>query len=321
MYMRTFCVLVLLWMLVLLLPSRIIALESTFGVTSDTYVKPEANEPYGYEPTLLIERNVPESWTSYVFLLFETIGLPDGSIIDDATLHMNVTEADVNGCSIQAQRQGNGWNEDATYFTLGYQNTSTIYDITYAIGTGAYQWDLTQLVKDWRSGTYSNNGVVLFSTEACRKLFASRQNADSAVRPRLVVAYHLPPTATPTSTPSPSPIPTAKPSATPTPTVTLKPSVSPTTTPRISPTPSPQISPGLFVSQTPSPTPLALGTQELPGKNGNLLNIAILLIGVGFFVTAIIAYLLWSKKIKLFKNRSTATPASEIDPLDNNDQQ
>ncbi|MBP9781885.1 DNRLRE domain-containing protein [Candidatus Woesebacteria bacterium] len=314
--MRTFFVLVLLWMLVLLLPSRIIALESTFGVTSDTYVKPAANEPYGYEPTLLIERNVPESWTSYVFLLFETIGLPDGSIIDDATLRMNVTDADVNGCSIQAQRQGSGWNEDVTYFTLGYQNTSTIYDITYAVGTGAYQWDLTQLVKDWRSGTYSNYGVVLFSTETCRKLFASRQNSDSAVRPRLVVAYHLTPTATPTSTPSPSPIPTAKPSATPTPTVTLKPSVSPTTTPRISPSPSPQLLPGLLVSQTPSPTPAALGGQEPKEKSGDLLNFVILLFGVGFFVTAIAAYLIWSKKIKLFNKGPSSTPASEIEATD-----
>lgn len=222
-------------------PEKIFALESTFFPYRDTYIKPGGGESHGFEQILLIENVKTETITyrSYVYIIFDIDSLSQKAIIDKATLSLTLLEDHTDNCSVQVQRQGDAWNEYENYFSLGYSNTGTIYDIAYIVDPGAYNWDITQLVSEWYGGKFYNYGVVMFPTDECRKLFASRQNESQGSRPKLTVSYHLPPspmpTPTPTSTPTPSPTP--RPSPTPTGEATPSPTISPTLTPTPTPTP------------------------------------------------------------------------------------
>jgi uncharacterized repeat protein (TIGR01451 family) len=68
-----------------------------------------------------------------------------------------------------------------------------------------YSWDVTNLVQDWLSGAFPNNGVIVEAAEKLNQSFAFGcvAGAYPHKRPRLVVEYDLPtPTPTPTATPT-----------------------------------------------------------------------------------------------------------------------
>ena len=60
------------------------------------------------------------------------------------------------------------------------------------------QWDLTDMVKDWRSGTLQNNGIVVKDTQENASLlystqfFTIHQVPNQTYYPRLVVTYLSP---------------------------------------------------------------------------------------------------------------------------------
>jgi hypothetical protein len=215
------------------------ALETTLNPVRDTYVIPEGSSiSHGFEPTLLIENGIDNgvSYRSYAFLIFEVESLAEAAIIDQATLSLTLTQDISDTCSVQVQRQNEPWNENENYFSLGYVNTGTIYDIAYIVEPKEYTWDITQLAKKWKSREFANNGVVMFATDECKKYFASRDNENSSLRPKLTISYHLPPTPTPTPTPTVTPRPTKRPSPTLTPALTASPTEMPTPTPTLPPT-------------------------------------------------------------------------------------
>ncbi len=253
-------------------PKKISALELTFFPLRDTYIKPGGGESHGFEDVLLIENVKTETITyrSYVYIIFDLNSLPQNAIIDKATLSLVLLENHTDNCSVQVQRQGDAWNEYENYFSLGYSNTGIIYDIAYIVDQRSYNWDVTQLVSEWHSEKFHNYGVVMFATDECRKLFASRQNGDTNSHPKLIVSYHLPPTPLPTPTPEPSPTPSPSPRA------TIKPTPSPL--PDITPTPKP----------TPSPTLRPEGILADKGKTLALLLVVMVIGAVSFFA--------WKKK-------------------------
>lgn len=253
----------------LFLASPVCATETTLFPVRDTYVT-SSNVSHGFEQTLLIEngKDGDFSYRTYVFVIFNIKSLPEDSIVDKAELSFVLTE-DVSGsCSVQVQRQGEPWNENENFFSLGYTNTGKIYDITFIVGKDNYSWDITELVKNWKDEEYENNGVVMFASDECKKLFGSKDNSDESLRPKLKITYHLPPT------PTPSP----KPTVTPSPKPTLKPSV----TPLISPTEIP------IPTETPTFTPTPI-PGFFSGKNKILIPIFAVFIGLiligssGFF--------------------------------------
>jgi len=210
------------------------ALETTLNPVRDTYVHPEAGSiSHGFEPTLLIENGIDNgvSYRSYVFIIFEVESLAEAAIIDQATLSLTLTQDVSDTCSVQVQRQNEPWNENENYFSLGYVNTGTIYDIAYIVEPKEYTWDITQLAKKWKSREFANNGVVMFASDECKKYFASKDHENSSLRPKLIISYHLLPTPTPTLTPTVTPRPTSRLSPTPTLTPTAGPTEMPTPTP------------------------------------------------------------------------------------------
>ncbi len=260
------------------LPKEIFALETTLFPLRDTYIKPGGGENHGFESILLIENVRTETITyrSYVYIIFGLDSLPQNAIIDQATLSLTLVENHTDNCSVQVQRQGDAWNEYENYFSLGYSNTGTIYDIAYIVDPKAYNWEVTQLVSEWHSGKFQNYGVVMFATDECRKLFASRQHENQGSQPKVIVSYHLPP----------SPTPSPKPTATPTPLPT--PSPRPTPTIKITPSPLPTITPSLTI--TPTPTPL---TRGVLGGEKRVASLLLITAGAG-----VACYFIWKKKFK-----------------------
>ena len=63
-----------------------------------------------------------------------------------------------------------------------YASTRIVDDDT----AKAVEWDVTDLVRDWLGGTHPNQGFFLRSLGGTFK-FRSREHADEAVRPQLVV--------------------------------------------------------------------------------------------------------------------------------------
>ncbi|MEU8040369.1 family 16 glycosylhydrolase [Streptosporangium sp. NPDC049078] len=98
-------------------------------------------------------------------------------------------------------------------------------DSSSAVTKGYNAWDVSSAV--------TGNGAVTFavrqSTRNTRTYWASADNSNAAIRPRLVVTYTTGGTATPTPTAKPTATPTVKPTVTPTATAT--PTVKPTATP------------------------------------------------------------------------------------------
>jgi hypothetical protein len=126
------------------------------------------------------------------------------------------------------------------------------------------RFDVTQALSDWTAGRQANHGLVVkggIGSGGVNYDFASSENADPAIRPRLVFTYAIslaPPTPTPTSSPTRTPTPTTGPS--PTPTATRTPTATPTRTPTAGPTSTPTTTPSPTWTATPAPTPTATPT-------------------------------------------------------------
>ncbi|MGQ9493171.1 MAG: DNRLRE domain-containing protein [Anaerolineae bacterium] len=105
-----------------------------------------------------------------------------------------------------------------------------------------YSFDLTALVQSWVNGSVANNGVLLRATNSTHIFyFASAQNENTSLHPKLVITYRHPNGITPTATATgSSPVPTPTPTLTPTLMHTL--TWTPTSTSTLTPSPSPTFS-------------------------------------------------------------------------------
>ena len=118
-----------------------------------------------------------------------------------------------------------------------------------------YLWPLTQVVQGWVDGSLANNGVLLRGTSsilADTVYFATTEEANSSIRPNLVVYYMRgsgAPTATATATP------TSAPAASPTATASATRSTTPTATSTVTPTGTRTATPAATASATRTATP------------------------------------------------------------------
>jgi hypothetical protein len=126
-----------------------------------------------------------------------------------------------------------------------------------------YEFPMTDLVRDWYTGSLPNYGVSLHAlsqsvTDTQTVWFDSADdvNFDGSLehRPKLVILLVPPPTPTPTATPTSTDTPTATPTATNTPTATA------TATPTDTATPTPTATPTSTDTPTATPTDTATPT-------------------------------------------------------------
>lgn len=160
--------------------------------------------------------------------------LPSGARVVGAKLYVFAYWASHNDAStdIEAYRVNRHWEEgtatwNSPWTTPGCDKIPEDRELMPAAtarvgnvgGTGLWvEWDITQLVQEWVSGSVANEGVILIAPYQYHRhlYFRSSDVGDTARRPKVEVRYYDPP-------PTPTPTHTATPTNTPTPTVTLTP--------------------------------------------------------------------------------------------------
>ncbi|MGQ9493537.1 MAG: DNRLRE domain-containing protein [Anaerolineae bacterium] len=160
--------------------------------------------------------------------------LPSGAQVVGAKLYLFAYWASNNDAStdIEAYRVNRHWEEgtatwNSPWTTPGCDKIPEDRELMPAAtarvgnvgGTGLWvEWDITQLVQEWASGSVANEGVILIAPYQYHRhlYFRSSDVGDKAHRPKVEVRYYDP-------LPTPTPTHTATPTNTPTPTVTLTP--------------------------------------------------------------------------------------------------
>ncbi len=137
---------------------------------------------------------------------FDLSGLPSGNVKDAKVwLYRDDGHAST-GATVGLYRMTQSWTEGtgsansganwATYdgtnswTTNGGDFDSTSHDTkTIAAGTDAwYFWNVSDLIQEWKDGTYSNYGMIFVSNDGSEyQQFASSDNTDTSIHPKLVV--------------------------------------------------------------------------------------------------------------------------------------
>jgi hypothetical protein len=216
------------------------ALAETIDLTpvADSFVNdvyPEQNQ--GSAHSLITSHNSAFRWS---LIRFDLGSLPSGAIIDSATFKAYLYESsgDASVPLMTARITGN-WTESEVKWTNRpmFDESTGVTANTYT-ASGYKSWEITNFVKNWLAGDFSNYGVALgYGGGNFARSFRSREYASN--KPILSITYRLPePTPTPSPTPTLTPTPTPKPKATPTPTPTPEEEITPT--PEETPTPTPE---------------------------------------------------------------------------------
>ena len=219
--------------------------SAVFEATKDTY----ANEAYpdkvngGYNHVILSNKYT----TRLGYLLFENVNIPEGAILDSATLKFYVYEqhyadtAKLNVGLVTGDWEENSltWNNKPTINqTLALEAEISITD------SGWKEISFTNLVNKWLDGTVENKGIFLYpygflyaSPETEYAItFKSKESGENI--PKLEIVYRFEPSPSPSPELSPSPSPEAEPTEEPEEVISEE---SPSPTPEESPSPSPEV--------------------------------------------------------------------------------
>ena len=192
---------------------------------TDTYININSNN-YSTAPTV-----ATYTWPDYqpanaILMKFDLSKLPAGAVIQSAKLRLSLVEADQKGTptyNISAHKIIGGNPDLAT--ATGYMRAASAAwtasnccysgiplaqgNITPAYTTvavdktlGVKTWNITTMVQEWMANPGSNFGLLLNSDATLRqnryRYFASMENPDAALRPKLEVTFSGGTTTTPT---------------------------------------------------------------------------------------------------------------------------
>ncbi|MEA2513281.1 MAG: acid phosphatase type 7, partial [Thermomicrobiales bacterium] len=170
------------------------AAERLFAPVADARVtSTRADAPRGLGRVLRVDADPLEE----SYLRFEVVGL--GGAASSASLRLWVTDGTADGPAVGTA--GNDWAEASVTWINRPAPTGDPVDDKGALAAGTWvAYDVTPFVKG--DGTFT---FRLTTTTSNGASFASREDADPAHRPQLVVASAIPnPTATPTRPPAPA---------------------------------------------------------------------------------------------------------------------
>lgn len=169
-------------------------------VSADTYIASgRPNDNFGGD-ALFLGYNLAggSNYAAQRMLLrFDTdSALPDGAIINSAALriHLNFSSPSPDAAmGTVLRRLASPWGEHTV--TWNTQPAWTDVDDTVFVGSDLtwYEWDMTELVENWTTAVYPNNGVEIIGDETIQqreRAFYSRETTTS-LYPILVVDYFL----------------------------------------------------------------------------------------------------------------------------------
>ena len=193
----------------------------TLNSVGDAYLNGSASTTkYGADTVMLLQANKNSSSRKNMLLKFDLSTIPSGLTINSATLKLYINSSsnlssrspldasiyplkinwDESTVSYDTYSGSSTWSSGgARSSSKDYQNVTSDTlpspgNSTYPRGT-LIQSDITRFVDAWQKNTYTNYGLVIFpkystSTSSGAILYlASKENANSAYRPTLVVNY------------------------------------------------------------------------------------------------------------------------------------
>jgi hypothetical protein len=162
---------------------------------------------FGYSPSLNSGTNtnlysgITSGYPVRSLLQFDLSSMPEAPSVSSANLMIYKSGGSNQSINIvDVHNVTSAWSES----TVTWQNQPS-FNATLAATFGGgftndvwYKWDITNLAKDWKSGSTSNNGVVLKQrdeTGSSRYDYFSSDYSNVELRPKLVIEYDDPPTA------------------------------------------------------------------------------------------------------------------------------
>ena len=147
-------------------------------------------------------------WQQYPLIRFDLVGLPRGASVRSARLELSLMSLNAPGSAsihqvtrswVEGTKSGGGTADGATWFTHDGTNTWTSAggDINAPVvaetaingGETWVSWEIAPLVERWLAGE-PNHGLLIKPDSALDQArFASRENSNFAVQPRLTITY------------------------------------------------------------------------------------------------------------------------------------
>jgi len=165
------------------------------------------NEDYSHGDWGELRANDTSTWDQRILIEFTDLSaLPPGATINSAKLGLYRYDAYYTGGSLtlDAHRITSLWTESVTYSTQPSYNPTVESSVTVS-GTddGWYEWDITNLVRQWTDGSATNYGVAIYNHgSGFYQRFVSSDNAtatepswalpprDASLRPYLDVDFN-----------------------------------------------------------------------------------------------------------------------------------
>jgi hypothetical protein len=168
----------------------------TVKATADDYAFQRPSPPS--DPQRL---EIAGGWALRTLIRFDSDSLraliPEGATVNRARLVLTVVESSglLGTVSLAAYTVTSSWGESAADSVL--TTSSAAATASYSTGADSLVFEIAGLVRNWIAGNVANYGLQIRSTSETVDLahlsVASRQNPDVSIRPRLDLAYTLPP--------------------------------------------------------------------------------------------------------------------------------
>jgi hypothetical protein len=174
--------------------------DSTTG--KDTYIRQNSNTSnFNTATTLLIGKDALGRDLRGL-IEFNISSLPISTILS-AKLQVNLFYASANdNITINLYRLTSPWNSsEATWSnatlstswgTVGGDYSDLIDSVQFSNVSQLYNFTITNLVRGWVNGSYSNYGIILISTDAAtgnRREIDSSESTSASARPKLIIDY------------------------------------------------------------------------------------------------------------------------------------
>ena len=124
---------------------------------------------------------------------YVTTGTPASPGVDVHRLMRNWVEGTHDGTGTADGATWNTWNGNDNWSNAGgdYESTPVASSVISAATSDWESWEIGELVQGWIDGSYPNYGVILKGKGVLDVSFASKEDADSALHPKLNITYAI----------------------------------------------------------------------------------------------------------------------------------
>ncbi len=118
--------------------------------------------------------------------------LPSDSEISSATFQAYQTEYNASSVTVDLFRINSSWTNNETWNTQPTISSTPESTVTNSANNTYWQWNVTNLVKDWYNGVKPNYGLMLKQRDEFTSLYQSFNSVNSGVNtPKITVTYYV----------------------------------------------------------------------------------------------------------------------------------